>query len=81
MECSLNRWKRQEFFLIFIFFFPDMYLHAYSKASYQTSLKTLYHLQKLQIISGASFPNWDQETEVWVKSEKQNQRRTEKPLK
>lgn len=41
-----------------------MYVHAYSKASYQTPL----NLQELQIISGTSFPNPDQETDVSVKS-------------
>lgn len=46
--------KRQETFF-HIYFFPDMYLHAYSKASYQTPLNALCHLQELQIISGTSF--------------------------
>lgn len=45
--------KRQETCFKFLFFFPDMYVHAYSKASYQTPL----NLQELQIISGTSFPN------------------------
>lgn len=50
---TLPEQKRQETCFKFLFFFPDMYVHAYSKASYQTPL----NLQELQIISGTSFPN------------------------
>lgn len=63
MECSRNR-EDKKLVLNFLFFFPDMYVHAYSKASYQTPL----NLQELQIISGTSSPNSDQETDVSVKS-------------
>lgn len=52
------------------FYFSDMHLHAYSKASYQTHTNTLCHLHELQIISGTSVqirteklicPGWESE--------------------
>lgn len=43
--------------LFFLFYFSDMHLHAYSKASYQTHTNTLCHLHELQIMSGTSVQN------------------------
>lgn len=50
------------FFTSSFFYFSDMHLHAYSKASYQTHTNTLCHLHELQIISGTS---------VQIRTEKQ----------
>lgn len=51
---NLKNWRRDNNILHVFFYFSDMHLHAYSKASYQTHTNTLCHLHELQIISGTS---------------------------